>query len=165
MRYFADLTPERARVHAARNYDAWTADPAQPRDIAILGANRERAIAKLAESYLERPGGPDLIDPQAALVSQDRLRALIAAAMTAARAHPDWHDGDELAVIAADTGATVMTTAGFAAADLLTCLDMMTADVRRAIIAAGVPPPGWTPLGTDGGGGQLYTAPPGTPCP
>ena len=66
MRYFADLTPERARVHAARNYDAWTADPAQPRDIAILGANRERAIAKLAGSYLERPGGPDLIDPQAA---------------------------------------------------------------------------------------------------
>jgi hypothetical protein len=67
MRYFADLTPERARAHAERNYDAWTADPAQPRDMtAVLARNRERAIAKLAESYLERPGSPDLIDPQAA---------------------------------------------------------------------------------------------------
>jgi hypothetical protein len=65
-------------------------------------------------------------------VSQDRLRRILTVAVEAAQSAPDWQDGDELCVIAADDDATVMTTRGFAAADLVQCLDMMTGDVRAA---------------------------------
>jgi hypothetical protein len=66
MRYFADLTPERARAHAARNYDSWSSDPRWAPDVRrVYGANRDLAIAALAGSYLERAGAPDLVDPAA----------------------------------------------------------------------------------------------------
>jgi hypothetical protein len=65
-------------------------------------------------------------------VSQARLRGILGAAIAAAQAHPDWAEGDELCIVAADADATVMTTRGFAAPDLLDCLDQMTADVRAA---------------------------------
>jgi hypothetical protein len=65
-------------------------------------------------------------------VSQDRLRCLLTAAIEAAQAHPDWADGDELCVIAADADATVMTSRGITAPDLIACLEEMTADVRAA---------------------------------
>jgi hypothetical protein len=98
-------------------------------------------------------------------VSQERLREILDAAIDAARAHPAWQPGDELALIAADADATVMTTRGFGPGSLVLCLEQMASDVRRAAAAERPPPPGWTPIGTTEGGGQLYTAPPGTPWP
>jgi hypothetical protein len=64
MRFFADLTAERAREHAERAYDAWAADPAMAADLRrVYGETRELAVAQMAGSYLEQPGAPDLIDP------------------------------------------------------------------------------------------------------
>jgi hypothetical protein len=64
MRYFADLTPERARALADRNVARWISDSAsvaaQFRD---AHGTLEAAAAHFAAIYLEHPGTPDLIDP------------------------------------------------------------------------------------------------------
>jgi hypothetical protein len=64
MRYFTDLTPQRARHHAATAYDRWAADPAWADSLRqVYAHDRDRAIEQLAASYLEHEGAPDLIDP------------------------------------------------------------------------------------------------------
>lgn len=64
MRYFTDMTRDRARARAAAAWDSWAADPRWDTHLRdTYGGNREAAIAELAASYLEQPGTPDLIDP------------------------------------------------------------------------------------------------------
>jgi hypothetical protein len=53
-------------------------------------------------------------------VSQERLRAILAAAAEAARAHPAWQEGDdELCIILGDATDTVLSATGFGTTDAL----------------------------------------------
>jgi hypothetical protein len=63
MRYFADMTPDRARVHAERAVARWLADPQMGPMLLDRYADRDAAVLETARSYLEQPGAPDLIDP------------------------------------------------------------------------------------------------------
>ena len=65
-------------------------------------------------------------------MSQDRLRKILVLAVDAAKASPDWQDGDELCVILADSGATVLSSRGFGAGGLLACLDFHAGKLRQA---------------------------------
>lgn len=65
-------------------------------------------------------------------MSQDRLRRVLAAAVAAAQASPDWQDGDELCVILADDDDTVLSSRGFDTGNLLDCLEFH-ADGLRAL--------------------------------
>ena len=66
-------------------------------------------------------------------MSQDRLRAIIAAAAAAARAAPGWRDSDELAIIVTDDTDTVLTATGFGTkAALAEALEYHAGKLRRA---------------------------------
>lgn len=69
-RMFVDLTPERARVLAARGVDRYLADPEHRDAVLEQFGVRERAIEELAASYMEREGEPDLVE-----VTEDTVRA------------------------------------------------------------------------------------------
>lgn len=64
MRYFADLTAERAREHAEANVTRWLADPGTRDQLLGQFGTAGDAIDHLAADYLSNgPGAPDLIDP------------------------------------------------------------------------------------------------------
>jgi hypothetical protein len=63
MRYFADLTPERARAHAEAAVDRYLADPDDRARLLHQFGDRDNAVHVLTASYLESPSAPDLIDP------------------------------------------------------------------------------------------------------
>lgn len=65
-------------------------------------------------------------------MSQDRLRRVLVAASDAARAHPDWQDGDELCVILADGESTVLTARGFGTGGLRACLEFHAGKLRQS---------------------------------
>jgi hypothetical protein len=66
-------------------------------------------------------------------VSQDRLRGALVAAVAAAKASPDWRDGDELCVILADADDTVMSSQGFRrTVDLARLLEFHAHKLRQA---------------------------------
>jgi hypothetical protein len=65
MRYFADMTRDRARELAGRNITGWLADPEKASYFReAYGDDRDRAAEVLAAQYFQ-PGAPDLIDPAA----------------------------------------------------------------------------------------------------
>jgi hypothetical protein len=81
-------------------------------------------------------------------MTQDRLNRLLAAAAEAVRDHPDWREGsDDLCIILADADATVLTTRGFDASDLVQCLEFLMDKVRVGTR----PPPAQAGSGAAGG--------------
>lgn len=65
-------------------------------------------------------------------MSQDRLCKVLVAASEAARNSPDWQDGDELVVILADTGDTVLHSWGFGKGGLADLLEFHAGKLRLA---------------------------------
>jgi len=61
MRMFVDLTEERAREAAQRNADKWWNDPELGPTAYRQFGTKDAMIDSLAQSYLERPGTPDLV--------------------------------------------------------------------------------------------------------
>lgn len=63
-------------------------------------------------------------------MSQDRLRKILVAAVDAAKASPDWREGDGLCVILIDAGDTVLSSQGFGDGGLLALLDFHAGKLR-----------------------------------
>jgi len=64
-------------------------------------------------------------------VTQERLNNILAAAAEAARAHPDWRDGDQLVIILADES-TVLHSWGFGMGELAQLLEFHAGKLRQA---------------------------------
>lgn len=65
-------------------------------------------------------------------MTQDRLRRIEVAAAEAARAHPDWQEGDQLCIILADDDGTVSHAWGFGVGEQAECLEFLAAKLRSA---------------------------------
>jgi hypothetical protein len=63
MRYFADLTPERAVIIAKANVARWLTDRDMAETLNRHYGSVPNAIESLSLQYLEVPGAPDVIDP------------------------------------------------------------------------------------------------------